>query len=289
MSPSRPAETITPALLRAWPLPMPDAATSDKAKRGSALVVGGAARTPGAALLAGVAALRAGAGKLQMAVASPAAVALAVAVPEALVAPLPADEASGSVEASAAAELSDLAEGASAVLIGPGLDDPERTAALLRALVPKLPSEVPVVLDAFALGCLGNEPDLGEPLRGRLVLTPNTSEAGRLLQTEEPPEDLGSAASEIADRFGAYVTLRGHLAAPDGRRWVDGGGGAGLGTSGAATSSPAWSRGCSPAAPTPPRPCAGGRTSTRPRATASRHGSDTWASWPASCSTRRRG
>jgi hydroxyethylthiazole kinase-like uncharacterized protein yjeF len=231
MSPSRPAETITPALLRAWPLPMPDPATSDKAERGSVLVVGGAARTPGAALLAGVAALRAGAGKLQLAVARTVAPALAVSVPEALVAPLD-ESADGAIEPSAAADVAELADGASAVLIGPGLADPERIERLLAELLPKLPDSVPVVLDAFALGCLGNEPSLGEPLRGRLVLTPNVAESRRLLGLDEEPSDLAAAAAEIAQRFGACVTLRGHLAAPDGRAWVDGGGGAGLGTSG---------------------------------------------------------
>ena len=53
------------------------------------LVVGGAARTPGAAQLTGLAALRVGAGHLTLAVAESAAVALAVATPEAGVVGLP--------------------------------------------------------------------------------------------------------------------------------------------------------------------------------------------------------
>ena len=38
------AEVVTPALLRGWPLPPPG---DDKGARGSVLVIGGAARTPG--------------------------------------------------------------------------------------------------------------------------------------------------------------------------------------------------------------------------------------------------
>src|SRR4028118_627862 len=72
-------EVVTPALLRSWALP--DVAGS-KHGRGSLLVVGGAAKTPGAALLAGVAALRVGAGHLQLAVARSTAVQMAVAIPE---------------------------------------------------------------------------------------------------------------------------------------------------------------------------------------------------------------
>src|SRR3954454_20800706 len=52
------AEPVTPALLRAWPLPLDE--DGDKDARGTALVVGGSCRTPGAVLLAGLAALRAG-------------------------------------------------------------------------------------------------------------------------------------------------------------------------------------------------------------------------------------
>ena len=58
------AKAVTPALLRAWPLPD---GGSGKDDRGSVLVIGGARKTPGAALLAGVAALRAGAGRLTLA------------------------------------------------------------------------------------------------------------------------------------------------------------------------------------------------------------------------------
>src|SRR3954465_12094571 len=123
---TRGGRTVTPALLRGWALPPPG---SDKNARGSVLVVGGAARTPGAVMLAGLAALRAGAGKLQMAVAEPAAVPLAIAVPAAPAARLPAAPVSGSVEGAAADVVRDLAARADVVCLGPGLDDAERTNA----------------------------------------------------------------------------------------------------------------------------------------------------------------
>src|SRR4051794_1101897 len=98
MPPSRPADeraggragetgatartVVTPAVLRAWPLPFPE---GGKEARGTVMVVGGSVRTPGAVVLAGLAALRAGAGKLQLATAVPGATAMAMAVPEAAV------------------------------------------------------------------------------------------------------------------------------------------------------------------------------------------------------------
>ncbi len=229
-TPGAPATVVTPALLRGWPLPAPG---EDKNARGSVLVVGGAARTPGAVMLAGLAALRAGAGKLQMAVAEPAAVPLAIAVPEALVAPLPADASSGSIEASAADAVRDLAARADVVCIGPGLDDAERTAALVADLLGGLEGDGRVVLDAYALGALREHPGLGRRLQGRVIVTPNTSEAGILLGGDAPGSDeVEDAAREIAARYLVVVALRGAVATPDGEVWIDGAGQAGLGTSG---------------------------------------------------------
>ena len=57
-----PAEALTPALLRAWPLPEP---AGSKYGRGQVVVVGGARSSPGAAILAGLSSLRVGAGRLQ--------------------------------------------------------------------------------------------------------------------------------------------------------------------------------------------------------------------------------
>jgi ADP-dependent NAD(P)H-hydrate dehydratase len=196
----RDPRTVTPALLRGWPLPPPG---DDKHDRGSALVVGGAARTPGAVMLAGLAALRAGAGKLQMAVAGPAAVPLAIAVPEALVAPLPAEPGSGSVSAAAADAVRELAAGADVLCLGPGLDDADRTSALVADLLLGLEGDARVVLDAYALGALPDHPEIGARLPGRIVVTPNTSEAGILLRAEAPePDRVQDAAREIASRYG---------------------------------------------------------------------------------------
>ena len=81
---------VTPALLKAWPLP--DMAKAEgKEARGRVLVVGGSRDIPGAVWLAGVAALRTGAGKLHIATAREAAIALAVALPEAKVTGVPTD------------------------------------------------------------------------------------------------------------------------------------------------------------------------------------------------------
>ncbi|MEE6295613.1 NAD(P)H-hydrate dehydratase [Georgenia wangjunii] len=220
---------ITPAALRAWPLPEPGAS---KYERGQVVVVGGARGTPGAAMLAGLAALRVGAGKLSFGVARSVAAPVAVAIPESGVVGLD-EEDSGSLTGAGLEALGSRLGRAAAVLVGPGLDEPEGTERLLRGVVERLAPGTPVALDAFAVGVLPElEEDLLAQLRGRLVLTPNTSEAARLLGVDEIEEGgLAEAAGTIAERYGAVVAC-GSLVVGGGQVWEKTSGDRGLGTSG---------------------------------------------------------
>jgi hydroxyethylthiazole kinase-like uncharacterized protein yjeF len=207
---------LTPATLRRWRLPEPE---GDKHARGTVLVVGGAAATPGAVLLAGVAALRAGAGVLQIRCDPAVASAVAVAVPEAKVSAWPRLD--GTDE--------DGVGDVDAILVGPGLDSVEHAHALLRWAAAGAP-DAALVADAYALPALATEPELlhGRPVPA--VLTPNAGEAAALLDgaATRPADD----AAVLARRYQAMTTVAGHIAAPDGRRWREEGGDAGLGTSG---------------------------------------------------------
>jgi ADP-dependent NAD(P)H-hydrate dehydratase len=218
--------TITPDLLRSWPLPEPG---TSKYGRGQLIVVGGALRSPGAAMLAGLAALRVGAGRLTLAVAGSVAPHVAVALPESGIVPL-SETVDGHVFGSGLREAADDLAAADTVLLGPGLDDAEETETMLRLLSGLISDDSVVVLDAFALGVAGEVDDLAK-LSGRLVMTPNTSEAERLLG-EEPGDDDAATALAIAERFGAVVAFQAIVAAPDGRSWLVGTGSGGLGTSG---------------------------------------------------------
>lgn len=223
---STPFRDVTPALLRDWPLPSP---TDSKYSRGQVLVIGGAARTPGAAQLTGLAALRVGAGHLTLAVAESAAVALAVANPEAGVVGL-SQTAAGSVRGDDLSAIGDSLSSADVVVIGPGLDDPDHTADLLRQAIPQLGEETWLVLDAYALGVLPGLAGSGDPVHGRLVLTPNQEEASRLLDREiDLSED---DVLEIARRYQAVVSCRSLVADQHGGGWRIGSGHSGLATSG---------------------------------------------------------
>ncbi|KQR17690.1 carbohydrate kinase [Cellulomonas sp. Leaf334] len=216
---------MTPVLLREWPLP---ADATSKYGRGQVVVVGGARSTPGAVLLAGVAALRVGAGRLTLAVARSVAVPLAIEIPEAGVIGLPETE-DGSPDGTGTDRLASELRSADAVLVGPGLDDPERTITLLHNLCDSIPGKVPVLLDAFALGVLPQVPEVAERFGGRLVLTPNPKEAALLLGVDELDD---RTCSRIAATFGAAVSCQGRVASPDGTQWEVSTGLPGLATSG---------------------------------------------------------
>ncbi|WP_285113675.1 NAD(P)H-hydrate dehydratase [Leifsonia sp. fls2-241-R2A-40a] len=218
------SQTVTPELLRGWPLPEP---SGSKRSRGEVVVVGGALRSPGAALLAGRAALRVGAGRLTLAVGASVAAQVAVALPECGVVPLP-ETSSGSVRGAGIREAASDLAGADAVLLGPGLDDADETARMLARTARAVGRDTVLVLDAYALGALAGHPRLAGT--GARILTPNTEEAARLLDRDA--DDLDADTVELARRYGATVSCFGRIASPDGRLFSVGSGDPGLGTSG---------------------------------------------------------
>ena len=234
--PERPdATTVTAAVLRAWSLPDPG---TGKDARGRVLIVGGSDQTPGAVLLAAEAALRSGAGKLQVATTASTAVAVAVAIPEALVVPLP-QAPGGDIDPAAAEQLLDLAQGSSAVLLGPGMRDVDVARALLDGVVPHLgPDAVgALVLDAAAHAWVGQHEDGLRHLPGRVLLTPNPTELALTLgvEREEVTGAPGEHARALALRVRAAVSCGGGeswISDAEGRLWVDQSGGVGLGVSG---------------------------------------------------------
>lgn len=222
MIPADRATTVDRSLLKRWPLPAPGD-DADKEARGRVLVVGGSNEVPGAVVLAGVAALRVGAGKLRIATTKSAAVALAIAVPEARVFSLP-ETATGAVADVAAAKVGELAQAVDAVVIGPGMTSPEATTDLIRAVAAQ--PRPAVVVDAAALFCIADYPEVVRGLRGRLVLTPNADELDAM---------GGGDIADLARELGAVVSLKGPVtrtACPDGRLFADAAGNAGLATSG---------------------------------------------------------
>ena len=222
---------VTTGTLQEWALPEPG---SDKETRGLVIVVGGSRDTPGALLLAGEAALRAGGGKLQIATAQSTCSAIAVAVPESLVLPLP-ENSEGRISTAAADAVVEAAEGADVVLLGPGLLDVDPSVALTEAVLPRL--DTTVVVDALASAYVTAHPDGLRHLAGRCVLTVNPTELARVLDRDEDEvsADVVQAARDTAALVQAVVLCGGSekaVATPDGSAWLVQVGGPGLGVSG---------------------------------------------------------
>jgi hydroxyethylthiazole kinase-like uncharacterized protein yjeF len=236
MPPSPLAEPVdvSDAILRSLPVPRHDEG-DDKEDRGRVLVVGGSRRTPGAVILAGIAALRVGAGKLQIATATSVATAVGVAVPEALVEGLPEDDAGDVAGAKAVAALLELADGARAVVIGPGLLGPDAVDELVGGLVGDLPPEVALVLDAAALTTVAEHADALRRRAGPVVVTPNLAELATMAgcdPDELTAERLRAVVPEMAESLQATVACEAWIAAPGSPLYRHDIGDVGLATSG---------------------------------------------------------
>jgi hydroxyethylthiazole kinase-like uncharacterized protein yjeF len=230
-------KTITPATMKAWPLPDPAAQAEPgkegKEARGRVLVVGGGCRCPGSVMLAGVAALRAGAGKLQMAAAQDAALHIAMQVPEARVMGLRCDS-RGEI-AQSSADVDACAKEADAIVVGSGMEMAPATRQLADHLM-HVSRAVFVLdaggLDAALIGRLGH----ARGPRG-VIMTPHHLEMSQMLDLEvdEVSARPMELAREFAQHSGAILVLKAaetYVAAPDGEVWVNRGGSVGLGTSG---------------------------------------------------------
>jgi hydroxyethylthiazole kinase-like uncharacterized protein yjeF len=229
---SRPA-AIGAALLKSRPLPHPDPGV-DKDGRGHALVIGGGAQTVGAALLAGIAALRAGAGKIRIATAASVAPSLAVRLPEARVFAVP-DTEGGGLDPAAADRLKPLMAEATAAALGPGLVDPEATAALTAALVGAECRSL--LIDAGCLNGLMRHREILSGRQGATVITPHAGEMAGCLGVDiaaVEADPVGTARAAAAE-LGAVVALKGRctrIATPEGEVWESDHGNVGLATAG---------------------------------------------------------
>jgi NAD(P)H-hydrate epimerase len=218
--------------LEARALVPPRPPDSHKGDAGRLLVVAGSPGKTGAAHLALLGALRGGAGLVTLA-ARPEVLGPALAgLPEAMSAALPGEGPLGLADLPA---LLAAAEGADALVAGPGIPRGDETGPLLLALLERL--GIPAVLDADALNALGAEPAGLAALPAPVVLTPHPGEMARLcgLSTEAVQAERIGLAAARARAWGAVVVLKGArtvVADPEGPPAVVPTGNAGLATGG---------------------------------------------------------
>ena len=162
---------------------------------GHLLVLGGASGMGGASLIASQVAARLGAGKVSLATAPEHVTASLVRCPEVM-----AHGVRG------VADLGELTDQCSALVVGPGLGQGAWGQAMLQSA---LASSYPLVVDADGLNLLARHwPDMK---REDWVLTPHPGEAARLLNisTAEVQADRPAAVRELQRQRGGSVILKG--------------------------------------------------------------------------------
>ena len=172
---------------------------------GTVGIVGGAPGMAGAAILAGRAASRTGAGKVRIGFVAPDPPAFDAATPELML-----------------GGIGPAIEGATALVVGPGLGTSDDSANALRRAID---AAVPLVLDADALNLVGASASLRDAVKARrapTLVTPHPAEASRLLgaSTADVQRDRVASAAALATLLNAHVVLKGAgsvLAHPDGR------------------------------------------------------------------------
>lgn len=214
--------------------PLPQVgAEANKNDRGEVLVIAGGADVPGAPILTGLAALRVGAGKLALAAPGALAGPLGIAVPEAKiirVGDMHTDEFYNTLES-----LSDAAEKAAALVIGPGMADKWLAREWALTLQQVMPSPA-IVIDAAALTGLDPTHDK-MAANARAVVTPHHGELASLFDVDieaidAEPETWAARAAECLDAVAVVKGAETFIAEPGARIWRHQVAAPGLGTSG---------------------------------------------------------
>ena len=213
----------------------PRTADAHKGHFGHLLVLAGSAGMTGAAVLTARAAARVGAGLVTCGIPQPIAVSVESRLLDAMTIPLSATR-TGSFAETAATRAVAAAKQRSAIAIGPGLSTAGQTAKFVHSVLSR--ADVPAVVDADALNCIGRRHAVFKRRKAPTVLTPHPGEMARLTgrPTAEIQADRIGAARALASATGCVVLLKGAatvIANPDGEARINPTGNPGLATGGA--------------------------------------------------------
>lgn len=207
---------------------------SNKGTLGSLLCICGSYGMAGAAIMASKAALRCGIGLLKIAVPKSIYPVCATNILESVYYPL--EETSNGIISSKNTDfLLEMCEKSSAVVIGCGLSVCEDTKNLVQSVITNC--EKPLVIDADALNCICNKPEILKNLKAPAIITPHPGEMARLLHST--PKAVNSnrenTAIDFAKKFGVVTVLKGAgtiIASPDGEVYINHTGNSGMATGG---------------------------------------------------------
>lgn len=181
---------------------------ANKGTCGSLLSICGCYGMAGAAVMAGKAALRCGIGLLKMALPKSIYPIAAQNILESVYYPL-SETQDGKISADNTEFLLSQAEKSSAVLIGCGLSVCSDTKKLVASFIHNC--KKPMVLDADALNCICDNPEILNDSASPVIITPHPGEMSRLtgLSVQEVNERRAETASDFAKKYGVVCVLKG--------------------------------------------------------------------------------
>lgn len=207
---------------------------ANKGTMGSLLCICGCYGMAGAAIMAGKAALRCGLGLLKTALPKSIYPIAAQSIFESVFFSLDETD-GGKISKANIPFLLKEAEKSNAVLIGCGLSVCDDTKEIVYSFIENC--TVPMVLDADALNCVSQNPEILLRAKSRIIITPHPGEMARLcnMTAQEVNSDRVQIALDFAQKYGVVTVLKGAgtiIVSENGRVMINRTGNSGMATGG---------------------------------------------------------
>ena len=207
---------------------------ANKGTMGTLLSICGSFGMAGAAILAGKSALRCGVGLEKLAIPKSIYPIAAGSILESVFLPL-SETSDGKISRTNIPSLLLEAKKSTAVLLGCGLTVCDDTKALVKSFVENCTA--PMVLDADALNCIADNPEILKKRKSDIIITPHPGEMGRLcgITAKEVNADRVDVALSFAKKYGIITVLKGSgtiIASPNGQALLNTTGNSGMATGG---------------------------------------------------------
>ncbi len=194
---------------------------SHKGSYGHLLVVAGSTGKTGAAVLCANAAQRSGTGLVSLAIAKSLNTIIEPMVIEPMTLLLP--EKKGYLTDSCFDDIQLFLKGKQALALGPGIGTKKETVKLVHKLVKN--SEVPLIIDADAINCIAQNPEILKTNNCAVILTPHPGEMARLcnVSTSDIQQNRLETALDFARKYNSILILKGAqtiISFPDGQSFI---------------------------------------------------------------------
>jgi ADP-dependent NAD(P)H-hydrate dehydratase / NAD(P)H-hydrate epimerase len=195
---------------------------SHKGSYGHLLVIAGSAGKTGAAGLCSNAAMRSGTGLVTLGIAKSLNKIIEPMVIEPMTSLLPEKE-RGYLSDNCFDNIKLLLKGKQALALGPGIGTKKSTKQLINKLIEA--SEVPLILDADALNCIAQKPEILKIKKAPAILTPHPGEMARLcnMKTSYIQNNRLETALDFAEQYNVILILKGAqtiVCFPDGQSHI---------------------------------------------------------------------